>query len=132
MLILVALGAVFYFWTSEKAAQEQKQEAAKNARDGEQQRITFEAKQKEYCQAERKRWSIVPPTQIEIRNPTLTQKKELYGVTNDDYTFTASVKNKSKSKVIALRFNVTARDCPTQDARSTGCEVLVIVTEHSR
>jgi hypothetical protein len=43
---------------------------------------------------------------------------------NDDYTITASVKNKSKSKVTALRLNVTALDCPTQDARTTDCDIV--------
>ena len=106
VLILVALGAVFYFSASERAAQEQKQEATKNARDEEQQRITFETEQKEYCQAERKRWSIVLPPQIEIRNQTFTQKNQLYGFStltqkqpyDEDYTFTASGKNNQNQK----------------------------------
>ena len=71
------------------------------------------------------------PPQIEIRNPTFTQKNQLYGFStltqkqpyDEDYTFTASGKNKSKSKVRAFRLNVTALDCPTQDGRSAGCEV---------
>jgi len=122
-VILVVLGVVAYFVTSEKAAQEQKQQDAKKAQEQEQQRVAFEAEQKDYCQAEQKRWTIVPASQIEIRSPSLTQG-QFYGVINDDYTFTASAKNKSKSKVTALRFNVTALDCPTQDARVTDCDTV--------
>jgi uncharacterized protein YpmB len=58
-MILIALGVVAYFWTSEKAAQEQKQEAAEKAQEDER----FEAGRKQYCEAEQKRWSIVPASQ---------------------------------------------------------------------
>jgi hypothetical protein len=122
-LILVVLGVGAYFVASEKAAQEQKQQEAKKAQEEAQQRIEFETKQRDYCQAERKRWTIVPASQIEVRNPSLTQG-QFYGVVNDEYTFAASAKNKSKFKVTALRFNITALDCPTQDARVTDCDIV--------
>jgi hypothetical protein len=122
-VILVVLGVAAYSYLSKQAAQEQKQQEAKKAQEDAQQRATFEANQKAYCQAEQKRWAIVLASQIELRNPSLTQG-QLYGVSNDDYTFTASAKNKSKSKVTAFRLNVTALDCPTQDARATDCDIV--------
>jgi hypothetical protein len=118
-LILVVGGVIIYYSASEKAAQEQKQDEAKK----QQEQAAFEARQHAYCQAEQKRWTIVPASQIDIRNPSLTQG-QLYGVINDEYTVTASVKNKSKSRVMALRLNVTALDCPAQDARTTDCDVV--------
>jgi flagellar biosynthesis component FlhA len=72
-VILVVLGAAAYFVMSEKVAQEQKQQEAKKAQDEEQRRVAFEAERKDYCKAEQKRWTLVPATQIEIRNPSLTQ-----------------------------------------------------------
>ena len=88
-IILVALGAIVYFSASEKASLQQKQEDAKK----EQERVAFEARQKDYCQAEQKRWSIVPPSQIEIRNPSLTQNGQRYGVINDGYTEQIKIKS---------------------------------------
>lgn len=100
VLILVALGAVAYFSMSEKAAQEQKEQAARKTQDDERRRVKFEAEQRDYCQAEQKRWAIVPPGQIELRTPTLTQD-QFYGSVNSDFTLAASAKNKSKLKVTA-------------------------------
>jgi len=68
-VILFGLGLVAYFALSEKAAQDQKEQAAKK----EQERITFEAEQRDYCKDEQKRWTIVPGSMIELRNASLTQ-----------------------------------------------------------
>ena len=122
-VILVVLGVAAYTVTSQKAAGEEKQQDAIKAQEEQQQQVKFEAEQKEYCEAEHKRWTIVPASKIEIRNPSLTQSQS-YGVINDDFTFTASAKNKSKSKVTALRLNVTALDCPTEDARAADCDIV--------
>jgi hypothetical protein len=122
-VIVVLLGAVVYLVARQKEEQEQKEQAAKNAQEDEQRRVRFEAEQKDHCSAEKKRWTIVPASQIEIRDPSLTPS-QFYGVVNDDYTLTASAKNKSKSKVTALRLTVTALDCPTQNARAADCDVV--------
>ena len=78
-VILVVLGTVAYYTMSEKAEQERKQQETVKAQqevvkaqEDQQARIKFEADQKAYCQAEQKRWTIVPASQIEIRNPSLT------------------------------------------------------------
>jgi len=114
VLILATLVAIGYFWPSEKvgenAAEEQKQQVAENEYE--------RTAQRNRCQAEQKRWSIVPASQIEISEPSLT------AIGNDDYKFSAVVKNKSDSKVIGLRLSVTARDCPTLDAPVAGCDIF--------
>lgn len=122
-LILVVLGVSSYYVLSDKAEREQKQQAVQKAQEDERQRSAFEAEQKAYCEAEQKRWTIVPASQIEIRNPSLVPD-QFYGSINFDYAFAASAKNKSKSKVTALRMNVTALDCPTQDARTADCDIV--------
>ena len=48
----------------------------------------------------------------------------LTGIGNDDYNISAVVNNKSEFKVIGLRLNVTARDCPTQDASAADCDIF--------
>jgi hypothetical protein len=114
VLILATLVAIGYFWPSEKvgenAAQEKKQQEVENEHE--------RTAQRNRCQAEQKRWSIVSASQIEISEPSLT------GIGNDDYNFSAVVKNKSDSKVIGLRLSVTARDCPTQDAPVADCDIF--------
>jgi Tfp pilus assembly protein PilE len=122
-LILVVLGTVAYYTMREKADREQKQQEAVKAQEDQQARIKFEADQKAYCQAEQKRWTIVPASQIEIRNPSLAPE-QFYGSISNDFTFAASAKNKSRYKVTALRLNVTALDCPTQDAKITDCDIV--------
>jgi hypothetical protein len=113
-LILAALVAIGHFWPSEKAsenaAQEKKQQEAENEHE--------RTAQRNRCQAEQKRWSIVSASQIEISDPSLT------GIGNSDYNISAVVKNKSESKVIGLRLSVTARDCPTQDAPVADCDIF--------
>jgi hypothetical protein len=114
VLILAALVAIGYFSASEKAgenaAQEKKQQEAENEHE--------RTAQRNRCQAEQKRWSIVSPSQIEISDASLT------GIGNDDYNISAVVNNKSESKVIGLRLGVTARDCPTQDAQLADCDIF--------
>jgi hypothetical protein len=122
-VILVVLSTVIYYTMSEKAEKEQKQQEAVKAQEDQQARIKLDADQKAYCQAEQKRWTIVPASQIEIRNPSLTPE-QFYGSISNDFTFAASAKNKSKYKVTALRLNVTALDCPKQDARAAECDVV--------
>src|ERR1039458_9694887 len=122
-LILVVLGTVAYYTMSEKAEREQKRQEAVKAQEDQQARIKFEADQKAYCQAEQKRWTIVTASQIEIRNPSLNPE-QFYGSISNDFTFAASAKNKSRYKVTALRLNVTALDCQTQDAKATDCDIV--------
>ena len=114
VLILAAVVAIGYFWSSERAgenaAQEKKQQEAENKHERTAQRTR--------CQAEHKRWSIVSASQIEISDPSLT------GIGNDDYNISAVVNNKSKSKVIGLRLSITARDCPAQDAQVADCDIF--------
>ena len=115
-IILALLGAGTYLVLSNKAAHEQKQQAAVKAKQDQQ----FAAEQRAYCQAEQKRWTIVPASQIELRNPSLTEVPYSGG----DYTVTVAAKNKSKAKVTALRLSITAFDCPTQNARPADCDVV--------
>jgi hypothetical protein len=119
VLILAALGAGAYFMASEKAAQENRQEAAKKERED----AEFALKKKAFCEAEQKRWTTVATSQIEIRGASLKQQQS-YRFSNDEYDMTASVKNTSKSKVTTLRVNVAALDCPTQDVRAGSCETI--------
>jgi Tfp pilus assembly protein PilE len=126
VFILVVLAAIVYFSASEKATQDQKQEQAQKDQEQtrkEQERVAFEARQKEYCQAEPKRWTIVSPSQIEIRG-ALLKEVLIHGLINDEFDLTASIKNKSKSKVTVPRLSVTALDCPTSDARRADCEII--------
>jgi hypothetical protein len=113
-LILAALVAIGYFWPREKAgenaAQEKKQQEAENERE--------RTVQRNRCQAEQKRWSIVSPSQIKISDASLT------GIGNDDYNISTIVNNKSESKVIGLRLSVTAYDCPTPDAQVADCDIF--------
>jgi hypothetical protein len=76
-VILVVLGTVIYYTMSEKAEKEQKQHEVVKAQEDQQARIKLVADQKAYCQAEQKRWTIVPASQIEIRNPSLTPEPVL-------------------------------------------------------
>jgi hypothetical protein len=122
-IILVVAGVSAYFVLSDKAERERKQQAAQKTQEDEQHRAKHEAEQRDYCDAKQKQWTIVPVSQVEIRNPSLTQDR-LNGSINDDFSFTTSVKSKSKSKMTASRMNVTALDCPTQDARAADCEAV--------
>jgi hypothetical protein len=112
--ILAVLVAIGYFWASEEdgenAAPEKKQQEAENEHE---RRV-----QRDRCQAEQKRWSIVSGSQIDISDPSLT------AIGNNDYNISAFVNNKSESKVIGLRLSVTARDCPTQDAQAADCDIF--------
>jgi hypothetical protein len=114
VLILAALVAIGYFWSREKASENAAQEKEQQEAENEHERIA----QRNRCQSEQKRWSIVSASQIEISDVSLT------GIGNDDYNIGALVNNKSESKVIGLRLSVTARDCPTQDAQVTDCDIF--------
>ena len=114
VLILAALIAIGYFRPSEKAGENAAQEKKQHDADNEYERIA----QRNRCQAEQKRWSIISSSQIEINDASLT------GIGNDDYNISALVNNRSESKVIGLRLSVTARDCPTQDAQVTDCDIF--------
>ena len=48
----------------------------------------------------------------------------LTGIGNHDYNISAIIKNKSEFRVIGLRLSITARDCPTQDAPATDCDIF--------
>src|ERR1022692_4124463 len=74
-IILVALGVGGYFVLSEKDERENKQLEAAKAQEEQHRKIEFEAEQKDYCQAEQKKWAIVSASQIEIRDPSLAQKQ---------------------------------------------------------
>jgi hypothetical protein len=114
VVILAALVAIGHFWASEEAgenaASEKKQQEAENEHE--------RTAQRNRCQAEQKRWSIVSGSQIDISDSSLT------AIGNNDYNISAVVNNKSGSKVIGLRLSVTARDCPTQDAQAADCDIF--------
>jgi hypothetical protein len=114
VLILAALVVIGYFWAREKASENAAQENDQQGAENEHERIA----QRNRCRAEQKRWSIVSASQIEISDVSLT------GIGNDDYNISALVNNRSESKVIGLRLSVTARDCPTQDAQVTDCDIF--------
>jgi hypothetical protein len=129
VVILAALVAIGYFGASEKpdenAAQEKRQQEAQDEPEKKQQeaqneseRTAVEAEQRNRCQAEHERWSIVSASQIEISDVSLT------GIGNSDYNIRAVVKNNSEFKVIGLRLSITARDCPTQDAQIDDCDII--------
>ena len=90
VLILAALVAIGYFWASEKAGENVAQEKKPQTTENERERIAFEARQRNRCQAEQKRWSIVSASQIEISDASLT------GIGNSDYNISAVVKNESE------------------------------------
>ena len=114
VLILAAVVAISYFWTSENASENAAQGKEQQEAENEHERTA----QRTRCQAEQKRWSIVSASQIEISDASMA------GIGNDDYTISAVVNNKSESEVIGLRLSVTARDCPTQDAQVTDCDIF--------
>jgi hypothetical protein len=114
VLIVAPLVAIGYFWASEKASENATQEKKQQEAENEHERT----EQRNHCQAEQKRWSIVSTSQIEISDASLT------GIGNNDYNISAVVKNKSESKVIGLRLSVTALDCPTQDAQAADCDIF--------
>jgi hypothetical protein len=109
-LIVLTLAALVAIWASEKssenAAQEKQQQQAENAHD------------RNHCQFEQERWSIVSASEIEISDVSLT------GIGNDDYNISALANNKSESKVARLRLSIIARDCPTQDAQVADCDIF--------
>jgi hypothetical protein len=112
--ILAGLVAIGYFWASEEAGENAAQEKKQQEVENEHERVA----QRNRCQAEQKRWSIVSASQIEISDASLT------AIGNNDYNISAVVNNKSDSKVIGLRLSVTARDCPTQDAEAADCDIF--------
>ena len=114
VFILAALVAIGYFWPREKLSENTAQEKEQQEAGNEHERIA----QRNRCQAEQKRWSIVSASQIEISDVSLT------GIGNDDYKISALVNNRSEYKVIGLRLSVTARDCPTQDAQVADCDIF--------
>jgi hypothetical protein len=114
VLILAALVAIGYFWPSEKASENTAQEKKQQETENEHERTA----QRNRCQAEQKRWSIVSASQIEISDASLNW------VDNENYDISAVINNKSESKVIGLRLSVTARDCPTQDAQVADCDIF--------
>jgi len=88
VLIITALVAT-HFWASEKAsenAEENKQQEAENEHE--------RTAQRNRCQAEQKRWSMVSASQIEICDTLLI------GIGNNGYNISAVVNNKSEPKVI--------------------------------
>jgi hypothetical protein len=108
--ILLVIGGVAYL-TREKAAQiQQEEEIEKAQKDAE-----HEAQQAKYCEDEVKRWSIVQPSQIEIRSPSIEAR---FG----DYRVVASAKNNSKSRITSLRADVVALDC--QGSGASACETV--------
>jgi hypothetical protein len=114
VVILAVLVAIGYFWASEEADENAAQEKKQQETENEHERTV----QRDRCQAEQKRWSIVSGSQIDISDSSLT------AIGNNDYNISAVVNNKSDSKVIGLRLSVTARDCPTQDAQAADCDIF--------
>src|SRR5437868_6430808 len=65
---LAVIGVGAFFVLNEQSTQTQKNLDAKKEQD----RIAFAAKQGEYCEAEKKRWTLVPASEIEVRGPAPT------------------------------------------------------------
>ena len=67
----------------------------------------------------KKNWAIVLPSQVDIRDLLLTPP--LYG---DEYSITASVKNRSAVNISKLRMNVVAFDCPINASNFSQCDIV--------
>lgn len=82
-----------------------------------------EAKEdEEFCKnvrAEPKRWTIVTPSQLELRNLHIERGKD-----DGDYNVSGSIRNNATVSISAVELNVTAYDCPTRNTPVAACNVV--------
>jgi hypothetical protein len=82
-----------------------------------------EAKEdEEFCKnvrAEPKRWTIVTPSQLELRNLHIERGKD-----EGDYNVSGSIRNNATVSISAVELNVTAYDCPTRNTPVAACNVV--------
>jgi hypothetical protein len=117
--VLTAMESTGYSRTSLASFQDpglQAEIQGKNSREGKA-HAAFERERKNYCDDERKRWALVSVSEIDVLSASLKS-------VNQDYYLATLVKNKSQSKVTALRLIVTALDCPTVGLRATNCKIV--------
>ena len=96
---MIAMGIGIHLVVSKNAEQVQMQDAAKKA----QARIEFEARQREYCEAEKNLWVLASASQVEVRDLSLSPST--YG---DDYSVPAAAKNNSTFKISTLQLSIIA------------------------
>jgi hypothetical protein len=81
-----------------------------------------EAKEdEEFCKnvrAEPKRWTIVTPSQVDLRNLHIERGKD-----EGTYNVSASIRNNATVSISAVEVNVTAYDCPTRNTPVATCNV---------
>jgi hypothetical protein len=76
----------------------------------------------EFCKnasAEPKRWTIVTPSQLDLRNLRIER-----GNTNGYYNVSSSIRNNATVSISAVELNVTAYDCPTRNTPVATCDVV--------
>jgi hypothetical protein len=71
-----------------------------------------------FWETERKRWNVVKPAQVEVRQAEVSQS---FGA---DYQVSGLIRNKAAVKVSAIKFSVVAYDCPTKATPVAGCTVI--------
>jgi hypothetical protein len=84
----------------------------------EEEKTVFIEKNKAFWEAEKKRWSILPPTQVELRD---AQLKHLGGVL---YEVSGQIRNKATVVVTAVALNVVVYDCATNTTQLSQCEII--------
>jgi hypothetical protein len=114
ILVLITGGLIYV--ANQNATEEQKKSEIKK----EQERVACEAEKKASEEADRKNWTVVRPSQIEVRDTLLTPPKYLA----DEYGVTASVKNRSAVNISRIRMNVAAFDCPADASNFSQCDIV--------
>jgi hypothetical protein len=127
---LVLAGGGLTLWANQQASEQQKRDEAEKQVKQAQLRADCDA----YREAEATRWNIVQPVQIEVRDPSFTEKsvyplggsplpwrtqQQRSAAQSGDYSLTASLKNKSAFPVTHVELKITARDCLTNGACET-------------
>jgi hypothetical protein len=120
ILVLIGGGLVF---VANQNAKNAKEEQIKSEIKREQERVACEAKKeaekKASEEADKKKWTIVRPSQVELRDTLLTPPAY-----RDEYSVTASVKNRSAVNISKIKMNVVAFDCPAETANFSQCDVV--------
>jgi hypothetical protein len=76
-------------------------------------------KNKAFWQAEKKRWQILSPKQVELQDPQLRQLP--YGIQHE---VSGSIKNKATVEVSAIELNIVAYDCVTNATSLAQCDKI--------
>lgn len=116
MVSLLLFGPV-WAQTEPNATPAPQAEPAQKSEDQE----AYEKSYKAYWEAEPRRWTIVKPSQIELRNISLTPINYIPGF---DYNLVAAIKNKSSVLVTGLKLAVTAYDCPANHRGVEECDAI--------